>query len=92
MDVFTLRDQVLDDHQGDMRSFLTVRDDKIAALIERELREGQQAEVARVASLIFGAAVRPPCVIGEHLRRRTAPVDIDSSSPPLVSTKKPGLP
>ncbi|MCY0989465.1 DEAD/DEAH box helicase [Nannocystis sp. ILAH1] len=40
MDVFTLRDQVLDDYQGYIRSFLTVRDHKIAALVERELREG----------------------------------------------------
>src|SRR5690606_34060346 len=40
MDVFTLQDQVLDDYQGYICSFLNVRDNKIAALVERELREG----------------------------------------------------
>jgi hypothetical protein len=34
------------------------------------------AEVARVASLIFGTAVHPRRVIGEVLRRRTAPLDL----------------
>lgn len=40
MDVFTLRDQVLDDYQAYIRSFLTVRDPDIAALVERELGGG----------------------------------------------------
>jgi ATP-dependent helicase YprA (DUF1998 family) len=40
MDVFTLRDQVLDDYQAYIRSFLNVRDPDIAALVERELGGG----------------------------------------------------
>ncbi len=37
----------------------------------------QQAEVARVASLLFGAEVHPDHVIGESLRRATRPADPD---------------
>jgi ATP-dependent helicase YprA (DUF1998 family) len=35
----------------------------------------QQAEIARVASLLFGSPVEPANVIGETLRRSTAPFD-----------------
>ncbi|HWP40590.1 MAG TPA: DEAD/DEAH box helicase, partial [Tepidisphaeraceae bacterium] len=37
----------------------------------------QQAEVARVSSILFGAEVRPECVIGETLRRVTPEPDIE---------------
>ena len=43
----------------------------------------QQAEVARVASMLFGSPVPPENVIGETLRRSTAP--FDSSNPTHVS-------
>lgn len=37
--------------------------------------EEQQREVARVASLIFGATIHPEHVIGETIRRITTPID-----------------
>ncbi len=40
----------------------------------------QQREVARIASLLFGAEVRAEHVIGESLRRRTELGDVDSAS------------
>jgi hypothetical protein len=40
----------------------------------------QQVEIARVASTIFGAEVRPEAVIGETLRRATDPSDVDDPS------------
>jgi ATP-dependent helicase YprA (DUF1998 family) len=40
----------------------------------------QQAEVARVASRLFGATVEPHNVIGETLRPATAEVDLDDAS------------
>jgi ATP-dependent helicase YprA (DUF1998 family) len=39
--------------------------------------EEQRAEVARVASLLFGTAVEPANVIGETLRRSTVPTRVD---------------
>jgi len=39
--------------------------------------EEQRAEVARVASLLFGAEVQPESVIGETLRRATSPTRLD---------------
>jgi len=39
----------------------------------------QQAEIARVASAIFGAEVRPEAVIGETLRRATEPPPLDDA-------------
>lgn len=42
--------------------------------------EEQRAEVARVASLLFGSAVEPANVIGETLRRATAPVRLEDPS------------
>lgn len=44
--------------------------------------EEQRAEVARVATQLFGAEVRPENVIGESLRRLTAPDDL--SDPAFV--------
>ena len=44
--------------------------------------EEQRAEVARVASMLFGATVEPSNVIGETLRRATTPVRVDD--PPYV--------
>ena len=41
----------------------------------------QQAEVARMASLLFGAPVRPERVIGETLRRTTEPYDFGEPAP-----------
>ena len=40
----------------------------------------QSAEVARVASMLFGAQVRPEAVIGETLRRATIPRSEDDSA------------
>jgi ATP-dependent helicase YprA (DUF1998 family) len=40
----------------------------------------QQVEVARVATLLFGAPVAPEQVIGETLRRATAPLDLADST------------
>lgn len=42
--------------------------------------EEQRAEVARVASLLFGSTVKPECVIGETLQRVTAEADISNKS------------
>src|SRR4051812_26872139 len=42
--------------------------------------EQQREEVARVATLMFGASVDPTSVIGETLRRATAPARIDDAS------------
>jgi len=42
--------------------------------------ESQRQEVARVASLIFGAPVEPPDVIGETLRRATPEPDLAHST------------
>ncbi|NLV72963.1 MAG: DEAD/DEAH box helicase, partial [Actinobacteria bacterium] len=39
----------------------------------------QKAEVARVASQLFGAPVKPERVIGETLRRATVPADMDDA-------------
>jgi ATP-dependent helicase YprA (DUF1998 family) len=40
----------------------------------------QQVEVARVATLLFGSLVAPEQVIGETLRRATAPLDLADSA------------
>lgn len=40
--------------------------------------EEQRTEVARVASLIFGATVQPEHVVGETIRRATWPLDLNS--------------
>jgi ATP-dependent helicase YprA (DUF1998 family)/very-short-patch-repair endonuclease len=40
----------------------------------------QRAEVARVATQLFGAPVAPEHVIGETLRRATAPVDVEDAA------------
>ena len=40
----------------------------------------QQAEIARVASMVFGAEVRPEAIIGETLRRATEPPHLDDPS------------
>src|SRR5213592_4218101 len=42
--------------------------------------EDQQREVARVASLIFGATLEPRDVIGETLRRATREPDLGSAA------------
>ena len=40
----------------------------------------QRAEVAQVASQLFGSVVKPGCVIGETLRRASAPAPLDDEA------------
>ncbi len=51
--------------------------------------EEQRAEVARVASQLFGAPVKPERVIGETLRRATEPADL--SDPEFVAALRQSL-
>ncbi len=52
--------------------------------------ESQHAEVARVATLMFGAPVGPDQVIGETLGRATAPVDLRHRVPLELRRVAPG--
>lgn len=49
----------------------------------------QREQVARVASRLFGSAVKPECVIGETLRRATAPADL--SDPDFLANLRQAL-
>ena len=40
MDVFKLREQLVNDYRHYAQSFLTIKDDRIRAYVERELDEG----------------------------------------------------
>ncbi|MEI7892991.1 MAG: hypothetical protein WCI05_07860 [Myxococcales bacterium] len=86
MNVFKLRSCLVKDYGEYIRSFIRIEDRRARAAFESNdlLCIGtsatmssagtwpeRQAEIAKVASQVFGTTVTPQCVIGETLRRAT---------------------